>query len=527
MTRSHRCRVTLLILGGVWLLAASDRASAQDITVTRGYVWMYGPNPGLLGLTIGGTRGFTFHLDRERPLLDTFGVLACSGASGCPSGTVVDLGVRWSGSIRGQATLDAALHPHVGDADTLSVDLSGSVVLPASGEVHSVTAPFTLSGTFTTDAATLTLGGAGTATVYLNRNPTADGWVLARVDYNFDRALPEPWAAACENPVDPPIGPVYCPPFDVVSGDTFVVSGTGDFWGQFDGGHYVYRQVTGDTTVIAHVRGQSSSRPFAKAGIMLRASSFPPSPYVILDVKPDGQIEFMMRPALVEPTQFLAGGDALMTDPWLQITRRGDVFSGYISADGEAWSPVGSVQLSMPATLLASLAVSNWDTSGQELNTAVFDDVSIESSSQNLLVNGDFEQSITPTLSPWQSDDSRQTAAYAESFQPRSGNNNAACWTTSTLDCGLYTDVRAPRTATYTLTVYATADREGGLVGANVNQVLAATSTVAPRGWRNYGDAYVMTFAAQAGDTIRVWMYSPSTPGYVVIDDVSLAATER
>ena len=37
MTRSHRCRVTLLILGGVWLLAASDRASAQDITVTRGY----------------------------------------------------------------------------------------------------------------------------------------------------------------------------------------------------------------------------------------------------------------------------------------------------------------------------------------------------------------------------------------------------------------------------------------------------------------------------------------------------------
>src|SRR3954447_22065492 len=58
--RSHRFRLTLLILAGVWFLAASNRASAQDITVTRGYVWMYGPNPGLLGLTIGGTRGFTF-----------------------------------------------------------------------------------------------------------------------------------------------------------------------------------------------------------------------------------------------------------------------------------------------------------------------------------------------------------------------------------------------------------------------------------------------------------------------------------
>jgi hypothetical protein len=31
-----------------------------------------------------------------------------------------------------------------------------------------------------------------------------------------------------------------------------------------------------------------------------------------------------------------------------------------------------------------------------------------------------------------------------------------------------------------------------------------------------------MPFNAQAGDTIRVWMYSPATPGYVVMDDVSL-----
>jgi hypothetical protein len=31
-----------------------------------------------------------------------------------------------------------------------------------------------------------------------------------------------------------------------------------------------------------------------------------------------------------------------------------------------------------------------------------------------------------------------------------------------------------------------------------------------------------MTFLATAGDTIRVWMYSPAILGYVVIDDVSL-----
>jgi hypothetical protein len=327
--------------------------------------------------------------------------------------------------------------------------------------------------------------------------------------------------------VDPPIGPVYCPPFDVVSGETFVISGTGDFWGMFDGGHYAYRQVAGDTTIVAHVRGQSSTRLFAKAGVMLRASAVPPAPHVILDVKPDGGVEFMTRSSLVGETRFIAGADVSVPDPWLKLERRADIFTGYISADGQTWSPLGSVRWSAPASLLASLAVSDWDTTGRELNTAMFDHVAIDTPSGNLVPNGDFEQFAEPTLAPWQSDTFRQSPAYAESFQPRSGNNNAACWTTTFLDCGLYSDVRAPRTGNYTLTMYATADRDGGLVGANVNGVLAATSNVAPRGFRNYDDAYVMTFAAREGDIIRVWMYSPATPGYVVIDDVSLVATDR
>ena len=79
------------------------------------------------------------------------------------------------------------------------------------------------------------------------------------------------------------------------------------------------------------------------------------------------------------------------------------------------------------------------------------------------LRRGDFERSATPTLEPWQSAGLRGTPAYAESFQPRSGNSNAACWA---------------------------------------------------------------TVSAQEGDIIRVWMYSPATPGYVVIDDASLALEE-
>jgi len=50
----------------------------------------------------------------------------------------------------------------------------------------------------------------------------------------------------------------------------------------------------------------------------------------------------------------------------------------------------------------------------------------------------------------------------------------------------------------------------------------AALANVEPRGWRNYGEPYVMTSTAEAGEQIRVWMYSPAIQGYVVIDDVTL-----
>jgi hypothetical protein len=73
MSKCGRLGVTLLLPACAWWPTGVRQASAQEITIERGYVWMYGPNPGLLALTIGGTDGFTLHLDRDRPVLDTFG----------------------------------------------------------------------------------------------------------------------------------------------------------------------------------------------------------------------------------------------------------------------------------------------------------------------------------------------------------------------------------------------------------------------------------------------------------------------
>jgi len=60
-----------------------------------------------------------------------------------------------------------------------------------------------------------------------------------------------------------------------------------------------------------------------------------------------------------------------------------------------------------------------------------------------------------------------------------------------------------------------------------VNGAGVASRNVEVRGAGNYGAPYAFTFAANLGDTIRVWMYSPATPGSAVIDDVSLAFTPQ
>jgi probable HAF family extracellular repeat protein len=143
--------------------------------------------------------------------------------------------------------------------------------------------------------------------------------------------------------------------------------------------------------------------------------------------------------------------------------------------------------------------------------------------SGNLLVRGDFEDYAPPDLGPpgWIADSRRQIAAKSETYQPRSGTKNGACWATDAQDCGMFQGVTAPGTGAYKLTFFANADRDGGLVGAHVNDNGAASSSVAVRGFGNYR-MYSFSFNAVAGDTIWVWMYSPPSPGYVVIDDVSL-----
>jgi hypothetical protein len=242
-------------------------------------------------------------------------------------------------------------------------------------------------------------------------------------------------------------------------------------------------------------------------------SPTPSAARVILDVRPDGNIEFMSRLADDVAMSYI-GGATVAFPVWLRLVRAADQVTGSISSDGSAWTVIGSVNVALPASVAGGLAVTSHDAS--QLNTATFDNVTLVadgSSPPNLLQDPGFESSAPPSFaSPgWTSDTNRQTPAQSETSEPHSGAMNGACRTTSALDCGIYQDVVAPADGHYTFTVYANASRAGAWIGVNVNNAGVQSAPVEVRGAGSYGTPYSLTFTAMpatpsgSGCTRRTW----------------------
>jgi regulation of enolase protein 1 (concanavalin A-like superfamily) len=105
---------------------------------------------------------------------------------------------------------------------------------------------------------------------------------------------------------------------------------------------------------------------------MLRENTAANAATVILDVNPSGNVEFMVRSSTGASMSWLAG--ATQTFPaWLKIVRSGTTVTGYVSADGVAWTTVGSTTLSIATNAYIGMAVCSHNTS--VLNTATFDNV--------------------------------------------------------------------------------------------------------------------------------------------------------
>ena len=139
----------------------------------------------------------------------------------------------------------------------------------------------------------------------------------------------------------------------------FTVDGGGaGIAGHFDQFQFAYRGLGGDGEVTAHVVDQTSKVAQAKAGVMLREGRGAASMFAMTFVSPDGSVHFRYRSTKGDvPSDVPYKGQA----NWVKIGRVGDVFTGYASTDGKAWTAIGNTRLPMPHDTTAGLIATSRD----------------------------------------------------------------------------------------------------------------------------------------------------------------------
>jgi len=166
----------------------------------------------------------------------------------------------------------------------------------------------------------------------------------------------------------------------VLSGTTWGVSGGGgDIWGTSDSFHYVWRTLSTGGTISAEVLAQTPTDPWAKAGVMIRASTDPGAPYYAAYATPGNGIVVQARSAS-GAAAFQVAQLAGPLPEYLQVTWSASTFESATSTDALNWTTIAGSAVSIPSiggSVLGGLAVTSHDPAA--LSTGQFDAVDVAS----------------------------------------------------------------------------------------------------------------------------------------------------
>ncbi|HEY2434450.1 MAG TPA: Ig-like domain-containing protein [Vicinamibacterales bacterium] len=160
------------------------------------------------------------------------------------------------------------------------------------------------------------------------------------------------------------------------SNGVFTATGSGaDIWGTADQFHYVYTQMSGNRSIVARVTGIQNVAVWVKAAVMIRQTLDASSAQAMMLVSSQKGTAFQRRTATGGASTNTTGSTAA-APRWVKLTRSGNTITAYESADGAAWTLVGSDTFSMPPNVYVGLAVTSHTTTSSA--TCTFDNVSIQ-----------------------------------------------------------------------------------------------------------------------------------------------------
>jgi len=134
-----------------------------------------------------------------------------------------------------------------------------------------------------------------------------------------------------------------------------------DIWGNSDQFRLVYKQLSGDGSIVARVDNIAPSDVWAKAGVMIRESLEVGSTHAMVVVTPSNGVSFQRRPQ-ADAASASTDAAGLAAPYWVKLTRTGNTFTAQRSEDGNAWvdlAPAAPVQIAMAADVYIGLAVTS------------------------------------------------------------------------------------------------------------------------------------------------------------------------
>jgi len=142
-----------------------------------------------------------------------------------------------------------------------------------------------------------------------------------------------------------------------------------EIFGTADQGRFVYKQLTGDGTIIARVDRLDNIHEWAKAGVMIRQSPDPGSSWAFVLVSSQHGVHLMGRlnagtGATTDTTLTLPEAQTSVQTPvWVKLERQGNQFNGYYSTDGATWTALAIAwnpqAITMTSTVGIGLAVTS------------------------------------------------------------------------------------------------------------------------------------------------------------------------
>ncbi|NGZ76520.1 family 10 glycosylhydrolase [Saccharibacillus alkalitolerans] len=130
-----------------------------------------------------------------------------------------------------------------------------------------------------------------------------------------------------------------------------------DVWGQSDLLNFVYQPVKGDAEIVVQVKSLDRADDWAKAGLSIRESLAADARHVDMVLTPGNGAAFQYR---AETGGETVDRTAEASSPgWLKLSRAGNTFFGFVSADGRSWTQVGSIRVPMNGRAYIGLALSN------------------------------------------------------------------------------------------------------------------------------------------------------------------------